>query len=351
MRERGPADARLLVVDDNKVNRLLLARQLELAGHRAATAENGRVALEMLRREPFDLVLLDMEMPEMDGFQVLEQMVGDLALRDVPVIVTSSLEGIDSVVRCIGLGAEDYLHKPVNPVLLKARLSASLEKKRLRDRQKELMRRFATPEVEKDLETSGFALGGKRVEATVMFVDIRGFTTLAESQPPEETIELLNTYYTLMFDAIAGHGGVVSLMIGDGLMVIFGAPVPLPGHAEAAVRAALEMVETMALFSVERTAAGKAPLKIGIGIASGTMVAGYVGTNERATYTCVGDVVNVASRLESHTKAAQRPILIDAATRAALGERVPVEPLGPVEVKGRAAPVEAFAVVALSSSA
>jgi len=284
-------------------------------------------------------------MPEMDGFQVLEQMKGDLALRDVPVIVTSSLEGIDSVVRCIGLGAEDYLHKPVNPVLLKARLSASLEKKRLRDRQKELMRRFATPEVEKDLETSGFALGGKRVEATAMFVDIRGFTTLAESQPPEETIELLNTYYTLMFDAIAGHGGLVSVMVGDGLMVLFGAPAPLSGHAEAAVRAALEMVETMALYSVEREAAGKAPLAIGIGIASGSMVAGYVGTNERATYTCVGDVVNVASRLESHTKAAKRPILIDAATRAALGDQVPVEGLGPVEVKGRAASVEAFAVV------
>jgi class 3 adenylate cyclase len=351
MRERGPADARLLVVDDNKVNRLLLARQLELAGHRAATAENGRVALEMLRRESFDLVLLDMEMPEMDGFQVLEQMTGDLQLRDIPVIVTSSLEGLDSVVRCIGLGAEDYLHKPVNPVLLKARINASLEKKRLRDRQKELMRRFATPEVEKDLQTSGFALGGKRVDATVMFADIRGFTTLAESQPPEETIELLNTYYMLMFDAIAGHGGVVSLMIGDGLMVIFGAPVPLPGHPEAAVRAALEMVETMALFSVERESAGKAPLRIGIGIASGPMVAGYVGTNERATYTCVGDVVNIASRLESHTKSAQRPILIDAATRAALGERVPVEPLGPVEVKGRAAPVDVFALVTPGNAA
>jgi class 3 adenylate cyclase len=345
MDDRTAAGARLLVVDDNKVNRLLLARQLELQGHRVATAENGRVALEILRHEPLDLVLLDMEMPEMDGFQVLEQMVGDLALRDVPVIVTSSLEGIDSVVRCITLGAEDYLHKPVNPVLLKARLSASLEKKRLRDRQKELMRRFATPEVEKDLETSGFALGGKRVEATVMFVDIRGFTTLAESQPPEETIELLNTYYTLMFDAVAGHGGIVSLMIGDGLMVIFGAPASLPGHAEAAVHAALEMVETMALFSVERKRAGKSPLAIGIGIASGAMVAGYVGTNERATYTCVGDVVNVASRLESHTKAAKRPILIDAATSAALAGRVPVEALGPVEVKGRAAPVDVFAVV------
>ena len=157
------AAARLLVVDDNKVNRLLLTRSLELQGHSVASAENGRVALEMLRRESFDLVLLDMEMPEMDGFEVLEQLKGDLQLRDLPVIVTSSLEGIDNVVRCIELGAEDYLTKPVNPVLLKARIGASLEKKRLRDQQKELVRRFATPEVAQDLQKSGFALGGKRV--------------------------------------------------------------------------------------------------------------------------------------------------------------------------------------------
>ena len=167
------APARLLVVDDNKVNRLLLARSLELQGHSVASAENGRVALEMLRREAFDLVLLDMEMPEMDGFQVLEQLVNDRQLRDLPVIVTSSLEGIDNVVRCIELGAEDYLAKPVNPVLLKARIGASLEKKRLRDQQKELMRRFATPEVAQDLQNSGFSLGGKRVHASVMFSDIR----------------------------------------------------------------------------------------------------------------------------------------------------------------------------------
>ena len=147
MRENATGAARLLVVDDNKVNRLLLTRSLELQGHRVATAENGRVALEMLRRESFDLLLLDMEMPEMDGFQVLEQLAGDLQLRDLPVIVTSSLEGIANVVRCIELGAEDYLPKPVNPVLLKARLGASLEKKRLRDQQKDWMRRFATREV------------------------------------------------------------------------------------------------------------------------------------------------------------------------------------------------------------
>ena len=320
------------------------ARSLELQGHSVASAENGRVALEMLRREPFDLLLLDMEMPEMDGFQVLEQLVDDLQLRDLPVIVTSSLEGIDNVVRCIELGAEDYLAKPVNPVLLKARIGASLEKKRLRDQQKELVRRFATPEVAQDLQNSGFALGGKRVRASVMFSDIRGFTTLAESQPPEETIELLNTYYALMFDAISGHGGVVTMMMGDGLMAVFGAPLPLPDHGESAVRAAQEMVELIELFNRERAAAGKPPIRIGIGIASGEMVAGYTGTNERATYTCIGDTVNLAARLEAHTKVAQRAILIDDATRAALGEHITVEPLGPVPFKGKAAAVEVFSV-------
>src|ERR1700676_432212 len=155
MRELRSAAARLLVVDDNKVNRLLLARNLEVQGHSVASAENGRVALEMLRREGFDLLLLDMEMPEMDGFQVLEQLANDRQLRDLPVIVTSSLEGIDNVVRCIDLGAEDYLTKPVNPVLLRARIGASLEKKRLRDQQKELVRRFATPEGARDLQDSG----------------------------------------------------------------------------------------------------------------------------------------------------------------------------------------------------
>jgi adenylate cyclase len=340
--------ARLLVVDDNKVNRLLLSRNLELLGHRVAAVENGRVALETLRREPFDLALLDIEMPEMDGFQVLEQIRGDLALRDVPVIVTSSLEGIDNIVRCIELGAEDYLPKPVNPVLLKARIGASLEKKRLRDQQKALVRRFAAPEVAQDLQQSGFALGGKRIRASVMFSDIRGFTTLAESQPPEETIELLNTYYTLMFDAIAGHGGIVSHWAGDGLMAIFGAPLPLPDHCDAAVRAALEMIEMMGLFNVERRNAGKAEIRIGIGIASGEMVAGYTGTNDRATYTCIGDTVNLASRLEAHTKVAGRVILIDAVTRAGLRDSLAfeLEALGTVAIRGKAQAVEVFAAAA-----
>jgi len=341
MTERG---AHLLVVDDNRVNRLLLGRGLELQGHRVASAENGRIALDMLRAEPFDLMLLDMEMPEMDGFQVLEQMVGDAGLRDIPVIVTSSLEGVAHVVRCIELGADDYLTKPVNPVLLKARINSSLEKKRLRDQQRDMVRRFATSAVAQDLQDSGFALGGRRIHGAVMFSDIRGFTSMVESQAPEETIELLNSYYTLMFEAIAGHGGVVNQMIGDGLMAIFGAPLPLAEPALSAVRAAMDMQEMVDLFNVERAALQKLPIRIGIGIATGDMVAGYTGTQQRATYTCIGDTVNLAARLEAHTKVAQRAVLVDAATRAALGERLAVEALGAVPFKGKAAPVEVFSV-------
>ena len=344
MRELRGGPARLLVVDDNKVNRLLLARSLELQGHAVALAENGRVALDMLRHEPFDLLLLDMEMPEMDGFQVLEQLVRDLQLRDLPVIVTSSLEGIANIVRCIELGAEDYLQKPVNPVLLKARIDASLEKKRLRDQQKEMMRRFATPEVAQDLQQSGFTLGGKRVRGSVLFSDIRGFTPLVESQPPEDTIELLNTYYTLMFNAISGHGGIVSQIAGDGLMAIFGAPLPLASSERSAVATALEMVEMIELFNIEQSAAGRARIRIGVGIASGDMVAGYTGTRERATYTCIGDTVNVASRLEEHTKGAGRTILIDASTRAALEGSIGVEALGAVTLRGKSQPIEIFSV-------
>jgi class 3 adenylate cyclase len=335
--------ARLLVVDDNKVNRLLLTRSLELQGHTVASADNGRVALEMLRAGSFDLALLDIERPEMDGFQVLAELSRDLKLRDLPVIVTSSLEGVENIVRCIELGAEDYLGKPVNPVLLKARIGASLEKKRLRDQQKELVRRFATSAVAQDLDESGFALGGRRVQGSVMFSDIRGFTSLVEAQPPEDTIELLNTYYTLMFDAITGQGGVVNQMVGDGLMAIFGAPLPLDQPAKSAVLAAREMIELVGLFNQEQAAAKKPAIRIGIGIASGEMVAGYTGTHERATYTCVGNTVNLAARLEAYTKEAQRPILIDGATRAQLGDDVKLAALGAVTIKGMAAPVEVFA--------
>jgi class 3 adenylate cyclase len=167
---------------------------------------------------------------------------------------------------------------------------------------------------------------------------------MAEQQPPEETIELLNTYYTLMFDAISGRGGVVNQMVGDGLMAIFGAPLPLTDPCGAAVQAALDMIELIELYNREPDRAGRPPLAIGVGIASGSVIAGYTGTQQRATYTCVGDAVNLAARLEAHTKVVGQPILADAATRLAVGDRCRAEALGAVTFKGKAEPVECYAI-------
>ena len=344
--DRSAETGELLVVDDNRVNRLLVARTLEQLGHRVVFAENGRQAVEALRHHPVDLVLLDIEMPEMNGYETLEALRADPKLRDIPVVMMSSVEEVDSVARCIEMGAEDYLFKPVNAVLLRARVASSLEKKRLRDQQRELFRKFATPEVAEELLATGFALGGKQVEATVMFSDIRAFTGLAESLPPAATIDLLNSYYTLMFDAIGGQGGIVNQILGDGLMALFGAPMPHADHAERAVRAALEMLELVAGFDREQAAQGKPEIRIGVGIASGQVIAGYTGTERRVTYTCIGDTVNLAAHLEAHTKVLGRPILIDERTRAGLGRDVRVEDHGPVQFKTRVQAVRLYSVVA-----
>jgi adenylate cyclase len=334
----------ILIADDNRVNRLLLGRGLEQQGHTVVFAEHGREALDLLRRQSFDLMLLDVEMPELDGYQVLAELHLDPHLRDLPVIMTSALDELDSVVTCIERGAEDYLIKPVNHVLLNARIRASLEKKRLRDQQRELISKFATKEVAEDLLTSGFSLGGKHLDATAMFCDIRSFTTIVEAREPAETIELLNDYYTLMMDAIGAEGGIVNQMVGDGLMAIFGAPLPRDGHREHAVLAALQMVEMIRLFNEQQAARDKLQIQIGIGIASGPVVAGYTGTQQRATYTCVGDTVNVAAHLESHTKVVDRPILIDEHTRLGLDGTIAVEEQGELAMKGKTQPVKVYAV-------
>ncbi len=342
----GSVPGRLLVVDDSSLNRLMLVHALEQEGHHVASAENGRRAMEMIRTEPFDLILLDIEMPEMNGFQVLAALLHDPGLRDIPVVMTSASDELDRVVKCIEMGAEDYLTKPLNPVLLRARVNASLEKKRLRDQQRRLFRTFATPEVAEELLKSGFALGGKQVQASAMFVDIRSFTTITETQAPAATIELLNDFFALAFEAISFHRGTLNQMLGDGLMAVFGAPIACEDHCERAVRAALGMVENLPDFNSKQEAAGKPAIRIGVGIASGPMIAGYTGTQERATYTCVGDTVNLASRLEAHTKVVGSVILVDENTRQGLPATIRLTDLGAVRFKGKQKAVNVYSVVA-----
>ena len=345
---RGPekADAaarrrsRLLVADDNKVNRLLLCRSLDLMGHDVVSADNGRAALEALRGGGIDLLLLDLEMPEIDGFALLEQRAADPAWREVPVIVTSSVEGVAPVARCLELGADDYLHKPVNPVLLKARVDSSLERKHLRDRERELLARLAP-----DRGDARPAFAGP---ATLLTARLREFD---ETAPAQETLELLSAWATLMVDAVEAAGGVVSAMRGDALTGLFDAGGALQrggddAEALAAVQAALEMVELVGLFNQERALAGKAPVALSVGIASGLVVSGYAGTPRCVAPVCVGAAVQSASALEAVAAEQGVPVLLDGATQGALAGRVATAALSPATVPGpeTAAPVYALAL-------
>jgi adenylate cyclase len=337
---------RLLIVEDNQVNRLLLTRMLEQSGHQVSIAVNGLEAMALLRTTPFDVMLLDLEMPEMNGMEVLQELLHIESLRHLPVIITSASSDLARIVSCIEMGAEDYLFKPLQKVLVLARVNASLEKKRLRDEQAKLFRTFTTPEVAEKLLREGFSLGGQKIVASVMFADIRAFTALSEQEDPAEVIELINGYFAFMFEAITANNGTVNQMQGDGLMAIFGAPVLSDNHREHAVKAAMQMIEQLKIFNAGRVAIGKSEIQIGIGIATGSMVAGYTGTQNRAFYTCLGDVVNIAARLESFTKVAQQPILIDQDTLDGLGSGFVTSDLGDVVLKGKANTVRVFSVKA-----
>jgi class 3 adenylate cyclase len=336
----NPEKLPILIVDHLRTNRLALVRGVEELGHQAVCAESGLEALDKLRQEAFGLVLLEIELPDVDGFQILGAIMDDPILRSVPILITSAGHNLDEVARCIQMGAEDYITLPPNPIFLEARINSCLEKKRLRDQQRQLFRTFTNREVADELLNHGFSLGGVNVTGSALFSDIRGFTTLAERLGPVETIKLLNDLYGLMFEAILSHSGHINQIQGDGVMAIFGAPIERPDHAACAAQTALEMVSRLEKFNASR----QEPIQIGIGVASGKMVAGYAGTLERATYTCIGDTVNLAARLESHTKVAGVPILIDEFTRRELPEAMQTTALGNEIFKGKTQAVRIFAL-------
>jgi len=335
---------RILIVDDEPFNVDYLEQELEELNYETIAAVNGQQALEKIQAEQPDLVLLDIMMPIMDGFAVLERVKANPSLRDIPIIIISAMNDLESVVKGIKQGAEDYLPKPFEPTLLQARIAASLEKKSLRDQQRKLLHTFASREVAELLMADGFSLGGKRIDASIMFTDIRSFTTLSEKSDAADTIEMLNNYFASIFEPISRHGGIVNQIIGDGLMALFGIARRNEDHRQQAVLAAQDMLVALETFNEQRAAAGKLRIKIGIGIASGSVIAGYAGTQHRATYTCVGDTVNLAARIEAYTKEAGKPILFESETRAGLPELMQVESLGEVIFKGKTVPIQVYSV-------
>jgi len=342
--------ARILVVDDTPFNRRLLVRLLEDIGHRTVEAENGRLALEALRAddaEPVDLILLDIEMPEMDGHETLAALKADEALRDIPVIVVTSVDELESVVRCIRTGAADYLPKSVDPEILRARVDASLTQKRLRDTERELsatierqrsqLARFLSPQVAALVSSAdGEALlAGHRREITAMFTDLRNFTSFSETAEPEEVLGFLRAYHAAMGELIVKHEATLEHFAGDGFMTFFNDPVLQPDHAARAIRLALAMRERFAVLSADWRRRGYV-LEIGIGIATGYATLGRIGFEGRYDYGAIGNAIILASRLSGDAAAGE--ILVAARTYAeaeeASGTDLVAEPGGDRTLKG-----------------
>ena len=336
----GGESGSILVVDDNEINRDLLSRYLERQGHTVQVAHNGRQALEMIATGAFDLVLLDIMMPEMNGYQVLQHLKQSETWRDLPVIMISAMDEIDSAVRCIELGAEDYLRKPFNPVLLRARVQACLEKKRLRDlkvaQQRQLHELNAALElrnrfirqtfgsylsdeiVDAILEKGGLKIGGEKRRATILMADLRGFTSLSERLPAQDVVAMLNIYLETMTEIIQKYQGTIDEFIGDAILVIFGAPILRPDDPQRAVACAVEMQLAVTSVNERNRRAGYPEVALGIGINTGEVVMGNIGSQKRIKYAVVGRAVNLTARIESYTVGGQ--IFISESTLEACGD-------------------------------
>ena len=342
----GNASARytgnLLVVDDDSMNREMLARRLQRSGFNITTAENGRIALELLKQRAFDLVLLDIIMPELNGFHTLEFIKADPKLRHLPVIMLTALDEVDSTVRCIEAGAEDYVPKPFNTIILHARINASLEKKRLRDQEQAYLSELQAERAKSDrllLNVLPTAIAdrlkqGERTivdsfrEATVVFADIVGFTSFSANIAPSRTVQLLNDLFS-GFDKLAETYELEKIKtIGDSYMVVGGVPTPRPEHAERCALMALDMLEVLNHFNRRNSLT----LDIRIGINSGPVVAGIIGTR-KFSYDLWGDTVNVASRMESH--GLPGVIQVSPSTHALLADKFILEERGKIDVKSR----------------
>lgn len=343
----------MLIVDDVEANRELLRRRLMRQGHEVTTATNGREAIEMLRLNEVDLVLCDIMMPEMDGYEFLQYIKHDAGLRHIPVIMISAVDDEESVVRCVEMGAEDYLYKPFKPTLLRARIGACLEKKQLRDQEQAYIQQIQDEQARSEQLLLGIlpksiadrlkyreATFGDRFmddgevivdsfpTATILFADLVNFTQLSSCRSAIDLIGLLNSIFSA-FDKLAEYHGLEKIKtIGDAYMVVGGVPIERVDHAEAIANMALDMLGAIERFNQAR---GET-LNLRIGISTGPVVAGVIGT-KKFSYDLWGDAVNTASRMESQGVPGR--IQLTEATYALIADRFILESRGSIEVKGK----------------
>jgi class 3 adenylate cyclase/CheY-like chemotaxis protein len=352
---QAKAGGSLLIVDDDQDNRDLLARRLQRLGYQVAVAANGLEGLELIQARKFDLVLLDLIMPGMDGLEALRQARQRHSMSELPVIVITGRDSSADVVEALRFGANDYVTKPVEFAVVQARTETHLRFKQtqeqLKSRMDEIRKlagslekrnefirgifgRYVTDAVVQNLlETpQGLKLGGEKREVTVLFSDLRGFTATAESLPPERVVEMLNIYLGEMTEIISGYEGVIDEFIGDAILAIFGAPLRQEDHAERAVACALAMQLSMGRVNERLAGLGIPALKMGIGINTGRVVVGNIGSAKRAKFGVVGAPVNVASRIQSAAGGGQ--ILLAESTAARMQPILSVRDKQMLSVKG-----------------
>jgi len=339
----------ILVVDDSRTLRRILIRELNSLGFQnTLEAADGIEAIATVRSKSIDLMLLDMEMPELDGLGVLTELKSDDTYKSLPIIVISGADQFDKTIKCIEIGAEDYLPKPFDPILLRARIFSSLEKKRLRDldqkrveelnKEKELLE-FEQMKTEKlmlnilpkpiaeRLKKGEKNISGSYPEVTILFSDLVGFTKMSSQKSAADLVKLLNDLFS-RFDKRAENLGLEKIKtIGDAYMAVGGLPIPRSDHAEITADMALGMFEDLAAFNAENNA----ELNMRIGLNSGPVVAGVIGFT-KFSYDLWGNTVNTASRMESTSLPGR--IQISPATQAALHDRFVLEEREFMECKG-----------------
>lgn len=343
---------KVLVVDDNFSNRQLTADVIGAIGVDVLTAASGEETIQIARQEHLDLIILDVNMPGMSGFDVCAALKSSPETAGVPILMLTALADIENRVRGLQHGADDYLTKPFNPRELmervRARLRSKVQTDELRATQVMLRRtfeRYVSATVVDLLlkDPAQVKLGGQLQELTVLFADLENFTTISEYTDPEKLLAILNTYHTLIVSIIRENGGTIDKFMGDGVIALYNTPIQQPDHAVRAVLTALHIREVLSEFHEQFESAYR--MKVNFGIHSGKAVVGNVGAPEIMNFTAVGDTINLAARLEQTSRNGQ--ILISEATYKQSSSIVHGELIGELSVKGRTTPVLTYNVIGL----
>jgi adenylate cyclase len=356
---------RILVVDDQRANADMMAGILHARGYEVVTAPGGEAALEQVRAGTPDLVVSDIVMPGMDGYELCRRLRAQAATALLPVILVTSVEANDERVKGLEAGADDFLSKPVNWDELFARVRSLLRIKRLQDEVKSWnakleervreqveqleqlgrLKRFFSRAVAEAIVAGGEdILAPHRREITAVFLDLRGFTAFTDRADPEEVLELLRAYHVTLGRTVDAFGGTLEHFAGDGVMIFFSDPFPVDRPADRAVRMALALQKAFTPIAEAWAKLGH-NVGLGIGIAQGEATLGVIGSEQRWEYAAIGNVPNLAARLCGEARAGE--ILLDAQVEQEIATLAYTEPVGPLQLRGFFQPVPAFRLRAM----